>query len=102
MTLIARLATSIAVVALTAGTALGQAQAPTTKAPPPARTPSAIIGPPTGLPRVGTPAPAPVPGTTTVLPGGREVDRGMETPPPPPPTQGTPPALVPPSTPPGR
>jgi hypothetical protein len=50
------LTTAAVLVVLAAGPALGQAQAPLTKAPPPARTPSAITGPPTGMPRVGPPA----------------------------------------------
>jgi|SRR5687768_9904892 len=102
MTAIARLVTSLALVALTAGTALGQAQAPTTKAPPPARTPSAIVGPPTGLPRVDNPTPAPPSRTTTMPPGTRQADPATGAPTTPPPTERTPPALVPPSNPPGR
>jgi hypothetical protein len=101
MRAIARLVTSLGLVALMAGTALGQAQAPTTKAPPPARTPSAIIGPPTGLPRVGDPATAPVPRTTPVPRSTREVDPATNAPTSTPPPD-TPPALVPPSSPPGR
>jgi hypothetical protein len=49
-----RLVTGMAVVAVTAGSAFAQAQAPITKSPPPARTPSSLVGPPTGLPRAGT------------------------------------------------
>ena len=102
MRTIARLVTSLGLVALMAGTALGQAQAPTTKAPPPARTPSAIVGPPTGLPRVGDPAPAPAPRTTPVPRNTREIDPATGAPTNTPPPEGTPPALVPPSNPPGR
>src|SRR5687767_3636195 len=101
MRTIARLVTSLGLVALMAGTALGQAQAPTTKAPPPARTPGADVGPATGLPRVGDPALAPAPRTTPVPRSTREVDPATRTPTSPPPPD-TPPALVPPSTSPGR
>jgi len=66
MMLMTRVTAALAMVVFTAGPALGQAQAPVTKAPPAARTPSAIIGPPTGLPRVGPPASDQ---RSTVLPG---------------------------------
>jgi hypothetical protein len=56
MKLLARITTAAVLVLFAAGPALAQAQAPITKAPPPARTPSAITGPPTGMPRVGPPA----------------------------------------------
>jgi hypothetical protein len=102
MTPAALLIASTALVALAAGSAAGQAQAPITKAPPPARTPSAVIGPSTGLPRVGNPAPAPAPGTT-VPPGRRGGNPGSGAPTVPPtplPTEPTtPPSLIPPSAP---
>ena len=66
MMLMTGVTAAMALVVLTAGPALGQAQAPITKAPPPARTPSAITGPSTGLPRVGPPASD---RRSTVLPG---------------------------------
>jgi hypothetical protein len=56
MFLMTRFATAMVLVALAAGPVLAQAQAPTTSAPPPARTPSVLTGPRTGLPRVGPPA----------------------------------------------
>ena len=56
MSMMSRFATALVLVALAAGPVLAQAQAPTTSAPPPARTPSMLTGPPTGLPRVGPPA----------------------------------------------
>jgi hypothetical protein len=51
-----RLAAVGALVLLSARSVLAQAQAPVTSAPPPARTPSVLIGPPTGLPKAGPPA----------------------------------------------
>jgi len=71
MMLMTGVTAAMALVVLTAGPALGQAQAPITKAPPPARTPSAITGPPTGLPRVGPPASD---RRSTVLPGDPTID----------------------------
>jgi hypothetical protein len=56
MKLLARITTAAVLVVFAAGPAFAQAQAPITKAPPPPRTPSAITGPPTGMPRVGPPA----------------------------------------------
>jgi len=51
-----RFAAAGVLVLLSAGPVLAQAQAPVTSAPPPARTPSVLTGPRTGLPRVGPPA----------------------------------------------
>jgi hypothetical protein len=51
-----RFAVAGALVLLSAGSVLAQAQAPVTSAPPPARTPSVLTGPPTGLPKAGPPA----------------------------------------------
>ena len=65
MKVLARLTTAAALVVLAAGPALAQAQAPITRAPSPPRTPSAITGPATGLPRVGPPA---ADRRTTILP----------------------------------
>ena len=56
MSIVRRLTAAGALVLLSAGSVLAQAQAPVTSAPPPARTPSVLTGPPTGLPRTGPPA----------------------------------------------
>jgi hypothetical protein len=66
MTLMPQVMAVLVIVGFAAGPAFGQAQAPVTKAPPAPRTPSAITGPPTGLPRVGPPASD---RRTTILPG---------------------------------
>jgi hypothetical protein len=98
MKVMTRLMTGVAMVAVTAGSALAQAQAPITKAPPPARTPSSLVGPPTGLPRVGTPPPADrratVPSGTLVI--DPRTGQPMAVPPNDP---NTPSSLVPPSPP---
>jgi hypothetical protein len=60
-----------ALVIITAGPAFGQAQAPVTKAPPPARTPSMLTGPPTGLPKAGPPV---TDQRTTIQPGTQMID----------------------------
>lgn len=56
MSVFIQFATAAGLVLITAGPVLAQAQAPVTTAPPPARTPSVLIGPKTGLPQAGPPA----------------------------------------------
>ncbi len=93
MTVITRILMSVAMIALVAEPALGQAARPGT-APPAPRTPPALVGPPTGLPRVSPPpaasgsgVPATPPGTTVPSPART-----------PPAVIGPPTELAPPST----
>jgi hypothetical protein len=90
MTAITRFLMSVAMIALVAGPALGQAARPGT-APPPTRTPPALVGPPTGLPRVSPPTPAPPTESGSEVPA---TTPGTTAPPP----ARTPPAVIGPPT----